>query len=67
LLGLDIHPVLHIYGPIGATYRVDYSEDLGSPTNWNTITNFALPSSPYLFPDPTPARQVKRFYRAVKQ
>ncbi len=67
LLGLDIHPVLHIYGPIGAWYEIDYTEDLGSPTNWTTITNFALPSSPYLFPDPTPARQVKRFYRAVKQ
>jgi hypothetical protein len=67
LLGLDIHPVLHIYGPVGAAYRIDYSEDLGSPTNWTTITNFVLPSSPYLFPDPTPARQVQRFYRAVKQ
>jgi hypothetical protein len=67
IMGLDIYPGLLIYGPVGANYRVDYSEDLGSPTNWTTITNFALPSSPYLFPDPTPARQVKRFYRAVKQ
>lgn len=67
LVGLDIHPVLHIFGPIGAAYEIDYSEDLGTPTNWLVLTNIVLSASPYLFPDPTPARQAKRFYRAVKQ
>ena len=67
VMGLDLYPGLLIYGPVGANYRVDYSEDLGSPTNWTIITNFTLPANPYLFPDPTPARQIKRFYRAVKQ
>ena len=67
LLGLDIHPVLHISGPVGTPYRIDYSEDLIAPINWQVLTNIILPTSPYLFPDPTPARQAKRFYRAIAQ
>jgi uncharacterized delta-60 repeat protein len=65
IMGLDIYPGLLIYGPVGAAYRIDYSEDLGS--SWLLLTNLTLPWNPYLFPDPTPAHQVKRFYRAVKQ
>jgi hypothetical protein len=65
VVNLDIHPVLHIYGPVGTTYRIDYSEDL--VTNWVVLTNLILTENPYLFTDPTPARQAKRFYRAVRQ
>jgi alpha-tubulin suppressor-like RCC1 family protein len=72
ITGLDIYAGLVIYGAVGANYRVDYSQVLRSPTNrttlttnWTTLTNFTLPSNPYLFIDPTPARQGSRFYRTV--
>ncbi len=47
----------------GFTYRVEYA--LSFPlTNWITLTNIVLPTSPFPLVDPSLAEQ--RFYRAVQ-
>jgi len=64
-LDIDLYAGLQIAGTVGGTYRIDYANALPS-TNWTTLTNLVLPSSPYLFIDTeTPANHMKRFYRAV--
>jgi len=65
VLAIDLYPGLTITGNVGQLYRVDYTTAAGS-TNWNPLTYFTLPTSPYLFYDPTPAHQTNRFYRAVQ-
>lgn len=53
-------------GPVGQQFRVDYA-DVVAPgtTNWQVLTNLALPSSPYLFIDPNSPGKAQRFYRAA--
>jgi hypothetical protein len=62
--GIELYPGLPIYGPPGAVFQVQYTNNL-SPDPWIVLTNFSLPGNPYLFVDPTPARIGQRFYRAV--
>ena len=64
-LSLDIHPGLMLGGRTGDMYRIDFTFDVASPTNWMTLTNITLSTNPYLWPDPTPARLPRRFYRAI--
>ena len=52
-------------GPVGQQFRVDYADVLGSVTNWLTLTNVTLPSSPYLVIDPNSPGRTQRYYRAV--
>lgn len=63
---ISTYPGLSLVGLVGTTNRIDFKTDL-SATNWNVLTNLILPSSPYLFIDPTPATTGKRFYRVVEQ
>src|ERR1017187_5011896 len=55
---------LTIAGQTGDTYRVDYRQTLVG-TNWTTLTNFVLPTSPFLLLDTNSAYSSRRFYRAV--
>jgi len=56
---------LQLTGTAGATYQVQFTTGLSS-MNWTTLTNLALPSSPYPYLDPTPVRNnAAGFYRAV--
>jgi hypothetical protein len=64
LLSINMYAGLTIAGQIGANYRIDYQNDLSGP--WITLTNIALPSSPYLFIDTGSGSLSHRFYRAIK-
>jgi hypothetical protein len=55
---------LTIAGKIGGIYEIDGCNDL-SVSNWTTLTNITLPSSPYLFIDTDSPSYAKRFYRAI--
>lgn len=58
-------PTLSLVGTTGATYRVEYALSL-PVTNWTTLTNLVLPTSPQLLVDPQAvANQTTRFYRAA--
>jgi probable HAF family extracellular repeat protein len=75
---LTLHPILknmHISGgraqfmlsgTTGATYRVDYTLSLPA-TNWLTLTNVPLSSSPTQLVDPSSASVGQRYYRAVQE
>ena len=53
-------------GSIGQQYRVDYADVVTvGTTNWQVLTNLALPYSPFLVIDPASSGKTKRFYRAV--
>ncbi len=54
-----------LQGPVGQRFRVDYTQVLGSVTNWLPLTNVTLPSPQFLVIDPDSAGQSNRFYRAV--
>lgn len=63
---LDVHTYagLVIQGTVGVHYRIEYTGIVPS-TNWTTLTNFVLPSSPYLFFDTSVPAAGQRFYRAT--
>jgi uncharacterized repeat protein (TIGR03803 family) len=53
-------------GAIGQQFRVDYADVVNvGTTNWQVLTNIALPYSPYLVIDPNSAGKAQRYYRAV--
>jgi hypothetical protein len=58
-------PSFELVGMTGVTYRVEYATSLW-PSNWTTLTNVLLSSSPLGITDPTAAVPAKRFYRAVQ-
>jgi hypothetical protein len=60
-LSLHTYAGLTVTGNVGRTYRIESSSVVN--TNWTTETTIALPSSPYLWFDPTPIAS-KKFYRA---
>lgn len=60
---IALYPGISISGVVGATYRIEYTLDLGNPT-WTALTDIVLPSSPYIYFDASPVSQSpKRFYR----
>ena len=66
-LGLQMHAGITIWGDVGRPYRLDFADRLDRTrisTNWHVLTNIFLPTSPYLFYDPSPT-SAERFYRAV--
>lgn len=64
-LRIQLNPGILVYGTMGTTYRIEYVSQAGA-TNWMTLTNLVLPSSPHLIFDPQPATMAARFYRAVQ-
>lgn len=65
LLNVRTYAGFELRGSVGQGYRVDYTLAL-PPTNWTTLTNIVLPSSPYLIIDTTAPATAHRFYRAVE-
>jgi len=63
-LAVDAYVGVGISGLAGKTYRIEYATRL-APSNWVTLTNIVLPSSHYLFFDPSGPIRSNRFYRAV--
>jgi hypothetical protein len=60
-------PQLEFSGIIGSSYRIeclDISPAHGS-NNWQTLTNFTLPGSPYTWTDSPATNPPQRYYRAV--
>jgi len=66
LLGINMYAGLTISAPVGSTNEVQYVTALTS-TNWITLTNLVLPSTPYIFIDYGSAGQPHRFYRDVQE
>ncbi len=56
-----------ITGPVGATYRIDFTPAVADPPNWQTLATVTLPTTPYYFIDYTSPSVGQRFYRAVPQ
>ena len=63
-LKLLTYPGITINGTPGLTYQIQYSTSLNS--NWQTLTNFSLPYSPYLWIDTSSPVSGQRFYRSVQ-
>lgn len=55
---------LILYGAIGGSYRIEYTDSIGN-SSWHTLTNFSLPTSPYTVSDGSANPAGARFYRAV--
>lgn len=54
-----------IDGAVGSIYRIEYLNVNDAPTNWLTLTNIVLPTSPFLLLDPSTPSASSRSYRAV--
>lgn len=65
---LKFYAGISLTGTVGQRFRVDYADGVNvGITNWLVLTNFTLPSSPYLVIDPSSPGQDLRFYRALPQ
>jgi hypothetical protein len=62
-LGISTYPGVTINGTAGAVYQIQCSTNLN---NWQTITNFMLPSSPYIWVDTSSTVTGQKFYRSVQ-
>ena len=56
-----------VNGPLGSNYLIQAGSNLGTPTNWMTLTNIALPTQPYIFIDYSTPFNSQQFYRAMPQ
>jgi hypothetical protein len=63
-LTLQHYAGLTINGSVGGNYQIQYVNTI-SDTNWVTLTNLTLTTSPYLYFDASSAGVPTRFYRAV--
>ena len=59
------HLGLTITGAVGSNYLVQYVTDLAQSNNWQTLTSFALPRSPYLWVDTSGAATNHLYYRVI--
>ncbi len=64
-LGLNNYPGITLTGTLGATYRIEFTTDLGSVAQWQPLTNVTLFAVPQTFVDWSAPSSPKRFYRAV--
>ena len=63
---LQFYAGITLEGTVGRQFRVDYANVITlGVTNWMTLTNITLPSSPFLVIDPYSPGSPQRFYRAV--
>jgi len=63
-LGISTYPGVTINGTAGAVYQIQYTTSLNS--TWQTLTNFMLPYSPYLWVDTSSTVSGQRFYRSIQ-
>lgn len=62
-LGISTYAGVTINGTAGAVYRIQCSTDLNT---WQTLTNFMLPYSPYVWVDTSSTVAGRRFYRSIQ-
>lgn len=62
---LHFYHGLTIQGTVGFNYLIEYTDASTGPNNWQTITNLALPSSPYNWFDLQSPYVATRTYRVV--
>lgn len=65
-LGLQLYAGLSITGAVGKVYSVDYVTDLAQTNSWRCLTFLQLPTTNYLWFDPTAPATGRRYYRAVQ-
>jgi sulfatase modifying factor 1 len=63
-LSIQTYAGLNITGLVGTIYSIQFTTNLLVTNAWLTLTNLALPSSPYLLVDTTSTVMGQRFYRA---
>jgi len=66
VLSIQTYSGLTITGAVGTIYIVQYTTNLGQPSDWRSSGVVQLPSSPFLWVDPTAAVAGYRAYRAVE-
>ena len=67
ILGISATPLsvaVTISGTVGSRYNID-AKEAGEGTNWITLTNTLLPTSPYTYTDTNTPFGSERLYRAV--
>jgi hypothetical protein len=67
-LSLQTFAGVAIVGQVGKTYAIQYASNpdaAGNWTQWTTLTTLTLPSTPFVYVDPSSGGTAKRFYRAV--
>jgi hypothetical protein len=57
-------PTLTLQGTVAARHQVQVASTLPA-TNWTTLTNLLLPSSPFVFQDTGASGSTRKFYRAL--
>lgn len=62
---LHMYAGIRIGGAPGITYQVAARDSLSTNDTWSTLTNLALPYSPYLFIDEDSPNHPQRFYRVT--
>ena len=62
---LELFAGLTIDGEAGQNCLIEFTTNLEGVGGWGTLTNFALPSSHYLWVDQQSANQLRRFYRTT--
>lgn len=63
-LGLSTYAGITINGTAGGVYQIQYTTNLNY--GWQTLTNFMLPYSPYLFFDTSKTVKGQRYYQVVQ-
>jgi len=63
-VALALYPGVTINGCAGKPYQIQVAFD-ANPNQWSTVTNFILPTTPYLWFDTISPISGQRFYRTV--
>lgn len=64
VLDLRMYAGLTLGGAVGSQYRIEFLENLNA-TNWTSLTNLTLVTSPAFYVDVESPQHPTRFYRAV--
>ncbi len=67
LVGVNTCAVVVLEGPVGAKYRIDYTDDIEGASGWQLWTNVTLSASPQALVDFGSNHSHKRFYRTEPQ
>jgi len=62
-LEMGLYPGVTLYGEIGQTYQIDYTDFLGEGTVWLPLTSVVLTNSPQIYIDIDGAGKPRRFYQ----
>ncbi|HTI69001.1 MAG TPA: hypothetical protein VMF06_03500 [Candidatus Limnocylindria bacterium] len=58
--------VVTLAGEIGGSYRLEYTERLGSESEWTPLTTLTMTNSAQVFIDDTSEAGGRRFYRSIR-